>query len=114
MNRRGLAERVSARLDVSLAEADDVVQVVLGELARGIVTDGAVAVTGLGSFRVVERAPRTGRNPHTGATVAIPGRAKLKFVPSPRLADWVADPASMPDQVTPLRASTARVSAGAS
>ena len=33
-----------------------------------------VEIRGFGTFKVVERAPRTGRNPKAGATIAIPKR----------------------------------------
>ena len=35
-----------------------------------------------GTFKVVERAPRTGRNPKAGATIAIPKRKTPTFKPS--------------------------------
>lgn len=39
----------------------------------------SLTMSGLGTFRVVQRTPRTGRNPRTGAQVKVPARKVLKF-----------------------------------
>ena len=42
-------------------------------------------IRGFGTFKVVERAPRTGRNPRTGAEVKIASRKAPTFKPSKEL-----------------------------
>jgi DNA-binding protein HU-beta len=39
----------------------------------------AVAITGFGSFKVVSRKARKGRNPRTGKELKIPARKAVKF-----------------------------------
>jgi DNA-binding protein HU-beta len=48
-----------------------------------------VTLTGFGSFSVVERAARIGRNPSTGAQITIPAAKKVKFAPGKFLKDAV-------------------------
>ncbi|NLB06201.1 MAG: HU family DNA-binding protein, partial [Desulfobulbaceae bacterium] len=48
-----------------------------------------VTLVGFGSFSVVDRAPRTGRNPKTGETVPIPSRRVVRFRPGKELADKI-------------------------
>lgn len=40
-----------------------------------------VSVDGFGTFFCKKRAPRVGRNPHTGEAVPIPARVVAQFVP---------------------------------
>lgn len=44
-----------------------------------------VTFSGFGSFEIKERRARKGRNPKTGAEVAIPPRKRVKFNPSKSL-----------------------------
>lgn len=44
-----------------------------------------VAVPGLGIFKQKRTAPRTGRNPQTGATMQISAKTKVVFSPSSAL-----------------------------
>lgn len=60
---------------------DALVQVVSSEVAAG----SDVAIHGLGTFKVVQRGPRMGRNPRTGEAISIGASKAVKFVPSPAL-----------------------------
>ena len=48
-----------------------------------------VSLTGFGSFKVVDRAARKGRNPRTGKEIAIKASKAVKFTPSKALKDSV-------------------------
>ena len=50
---------------------------------------GEVQITGFGSFRVSERAARTGRNPQTGQTLQIAASKAPKFKAGKALKDAV-------------------------
>lgn len=54
-------------------------------LADGI----RVQINGFGSFEAKKRAPRVGRNPHTGEAVPIPPRVVPVFKVSPVLREFV-------------------------
>ena len=71
MNRLELVDRVAARNTASKAEVDRIT-VRCGE---------SVTLIGFGTFKAVDCAPRTGRNPSTGESIRIPGTKKPKFVP---------------------------------
>ena len=73
MNRFDLVDRIAARNNISKAEADRVVVSVFEEIMSAV-------TMGFGSFRAVESAPRTGRNPATGEAIRIPAVRKPKFV----------------------------------
>ena len=47
----------------------------------------SINLPGIGTFKVVERAARTGRNPRTGEQISIPARRQVKFVPGKSLSE---------------------------
>lgn len=58
-------------------------------LAKAAVSKDGVRLPKVGSFSVVQRAARTGRNPRTGKAIKIPARKAVKFSPSQSLSDSV-------------------------
>ena len=82
MIRSDLVLRLAAR-NPQLYEKDcqAVVDAILGRIADALVAGDRVEIRGFGSFSVKERQARPGRNPKTGAKVAVPasqGRACLQ------------------------------------
>ena len=51
--------------------------------------DGAVAITGFGSFKVVSRKARKGRNPRTGKEIQIPASKVVKFTAGKALKESI-------------------------
>ena len=55
---------------------------------RDALADGeSISFTGFGTFKVVERAARKGRNPRTGQEIDIPASKVAKFTPGKILKD---------------------------
>ena len=67
---------------ISRREAAALVDLVLSRIRQGLAAGKPVKITGFGSFSVVRRKPRRGRNPRTGEAVVIPGHASPVFRPS--------------------------------
>lgn len=61
------------------AAAQRAVEAVFDTIVKTLSRGEDVAVTGFGTFRVVKRAARQGRNPKTGETIQIPASTKPKF-----------------------------------
>lgn len=75
----------------SKAEGNRVFDAFMGTLEDCIVNDGGMSFIGFGSFSVVERAARSGRNIQTGEPMEIPAKKAVKFHAGKRLADTVAN-----------------------
>lgn len=71
MNKGELIEKMAANADMTKASAgralDSLIKTVTQELADG----GDISLVGFGTYKVSERAARTGRNPQTGAVIQI-------------------------------------------
>ena len=76
---KALVKRNFASQEVARQVLDDVLGVIVVELERG---SGVVSLPGFGTFKVVTRPARAGRNPKTGETIQIEARRVVTFKPS--------------------------------
>ncbi len=86
MNKSEFVAAIATKANLSQAEAGRVVDAVLGTVTETLARGEDIRFTGFGSFEVVEQAARVGRNPRTGAEIAIPASRAAK-VPARRLAE---------------------------
>lgn len=72
---------------ISRQEAGDLVDTILRRIKSILGSERRMHVVGFGSFQVVTRGARAGRNPHTGEPLVLPDRRALVFRPAPSLVD---------------------------
>ena len=90
MNKSDLIESVATLDDVeSKASAKRIVDFVIESLVKGIASGDPVTIAGLGTFHVVAREARTGRNPQTGDAITIPAKNVPKFRAGSKLKEVV-------------------------
>ncbi len=70
---------------LSKREIQTIVELVIEQLRSRITSGEKVLLTGFGSFEVVNRLSRRGRNPQDGSEIVIPERKSLIFHPSKAL-----------------------------
>ena len=89
MNKTELVEAMAKKAGLSKKDAEAAVKaftdVVTAELKKG----GKVQLVGFGTFEVVERAAREGRNPSTGESMEIKASKSPKFKAGKSLKDIV-------------------------
>ncbi len=78
-----------AGLDTKAA-AGKALDATLEALGEALANGDAITLVGFGTFKVSERAARTGRNPRTGQEIQIPAAKTVKFSPGKRLKDAVS------------------------
>ncbi|WP_217126004.1 HU family DNA-binding protein [Hydrogenophilus thiooxidans] len=79
MNKSEFVEALADKMGSSKAEAARALDAVLATVTEQLAKGEKVTFTGFGSFEVVTRGERTGRNPQTGATITIPATKLPKF-----------------------------------
>ncbi len=72
---------------LSRRESADVVEHLIDAIKEVLLKGGKVQISGFGSFEVVTRQARKGRNPRTGEVIAIGTRHSLVFRPSRLLVE---------------------------
>jgi DNA-binding protein HU-beta len=89
MNKSELVAKISEGADITKASAgralDSLIASVTAELASG----SDVALVGFGTYKVNDRAARTGRNPQTGAEIQIAAAKVPAFKAGKALKDAV-------------------------
>ena len=80
MTKPGLVEAVMKEAGLETkSQSQKVVDAVFDTIMKTMGRGEEVAITGFGTFRVVRRAARQGRNPKTGETIQIKASVKPKF-----------------------------------
>ena len=88
MSRAAFIENVAKKGKMSKAEAKRTVDLVLGEIEAGIKKskkEGRYTIGNFGTFSIVKRLGRKGRNPQTGEAIRIRASKALRFRPSAQL-----------------------------
>lgn len=89
MNKAELVSAMAEKAEVSKKDAENVLKaftdVVEEELRKG----EKIQLVGFGTFEVVERGERVGRNPQTKEEMTIPASKSPKFKPGKALKDAI-------------------------
>ena len=89
MNRSELIRQVADETGLSPAAADTAVRAALEAVAGALARGEAVRLSGFGAFAAKDLPARTGRNPATEASVAVPASRSVSFRASKGLRDAV-------------------------
>ncbi len=89
MNKSDLVASIAQSAKISKVAAERGLNGMLSTITTAIEDGERVTVVGFGSFSLVDRAPRLGRNPKTGESVRIPSRRAVKFNPGKELVQKI-------------------------
>ena len=88
MNKSELISEVAKVVSTKKA-AQDAVDCVISSITRALKKGEDVVLTGFGTFKVVKRKARKGRNPNTGEEIKIKASKAPKFTPGKALKEAV-------------------------
>lgn len=89
MNKTELTAAIAEQAGISKKDAEKALKAFTDVVADELKKGEKVQLVGFGTFEVVERAAREGRNPQTGATMKIAASKAPKFKPGKALKDEV-------------------------
>ena len=82
MTKRDIVLKVSdLKPQIKQADIMDIVQGTLDIMVNALTQKQTIELRNFGVFKVKERKARTGRNPRTGETVAVPPKKVVTFKP---------------------------------
>lgn len=99
MNYGQLVAAVRQKFRYGYVRPEDAVCAAFDVIKEELQRKGSVTISGFGTFSVVQRAPRIGRNPHTGEAVPIAERSMPSFKPAKGLIDNIQNPVSKTKKV---------------
>ena len=91
MTKVDLTDRVAALGDLTRRDSEVIVETMFDAIIAAVKAGEKVEIRGFGSFRTRQRNSRTGRNPKTGASVAIAAKRVPFFKPSKDLRELVGE-----------------------
>ncbi|HUH67229.1 MAG TPA: HU family DNA-binding protein [Syntrophales bacterium] len=74
---------------ITKAQATKALDAAIGGVTKELKKSGRFGLVGFGTFSVIKRKAREGRNPQTGKTIKIPAKRVVKFKAGKELADRV-------------------------
>lgn len=89
MNKVELIGAVASKSEISKKDVEKVINAFTNVVADALVDGDKVQLVGFGTFEVVERAERQGRNPATGEEITIAASKSPKFKAGKALKDAV-------------------------
>lgn len=101
MNRSAIVKLLAARFSqLTQRDADFAVTTMLDAMNDAMVRGHRIEIRGFGSFSVMHRAPRVGRNPRSGEPVDIPEKRVPHFKPGKALRTAVDHTDEMAHQLS--------------
>ena len=89
MTKADLVAAISKETDLTKADSERALNSFLDNVTKTLKKEGKLTLTGFGTFEVVKRKKRKGRNPQTGAPITIKAHKVVKFKPGKGLRDKV-------------------------
>ena len=89
MTKIDLTDRVAALGGLTRRDSEVIVETMFDAIVSALQSGDKVEVRGFGSFRTRQRNGRTGRNPKTGVSVAVPAKKVPFFKPSKELRELI-------------------------
>ena len=89
MTKTELIAVIAGAAGITKAAATKALDAYVGAVTKELKKSGKLGLVGFGTFSVVKRKAREGRNPQTGKAIKIPAKKVVKFKAGKELADKV-------------------------
>ena len=90
ITRSDFADRLRERFGLTSADSYKLVDIIFEEITESLIHGEEVKFAGFGTFKILEKNARMGRNPKTGASAVISARRVVSFRPSTEFRERVA------------------------
>ena len=87
MTKADLVDVMAKEAEITKAAAALALDAYVGAVTKELKKGGRIGLVGFGTFSVVKRKAREGRNPQTGKAIKIPAKKVVKFKAGKELAD---------------------------
>ncbi len=87
MTKEELVKNVSKKMEVSQSAASKSIDGIFDVLKESLGKGDSFRMIGFGTFKVVDRSERKGRNPRTGQEITIPAQKTVRFLPGKQLRE---------------------------
>ncbi len=85
-----LVAEIAEDVNLTRSDAGKVFESIINNISASLIDGGSIQLIGFGSFKIIKKAARMGRNPNNGEELKIPAKTVVKFTAGKRLCDAVA------------------------
>ena len=89
MTKADLIEDISQAVEMTRKDSEVIVETIFESIVKSLRGGDKIEIRGFGSFRLRSRRMKEGRNPKTGATVAVPAKRVPFFKAGKELKELV-------------------------
>lgn len=79
MNKSELIEKLAIKSNISILQAEEIINLIFRKMRDTLVNDGRIEIRGFGSFVVKKYQSYKGRNPKTGDEIPVPDKRLPAF-----------------------------------
>lgn len=79
MNKQKMTDIVSKKTGLTKDKSKKTISAILETFNEALASEGKIQLVGLGTFDVMKRQSRVGRNPKTGDVIIIPTKKAIRF-----------------------------------
>ena len=79
MNKEELVKEIAKKTRMPQKQVAEIISLMIESIEKTVAKGKKVTLVGFGTFEARKRAPRTGRNPQTGAEIQIPAKTVPAF-----------------------------------
>ena len=91
ITRLDLANALRSRFGLTASDASRMIDIIFYEIAESLIHGEEVKITGFGTFKILSKSARVGRNPKTGVPAVISARNVASFHPSEEFRNKVSN-----------------------
>jgi len=91
ITRLDLANTLKNRFGLTATDSYKMVDIIFDEIEQSLINGEEVKITGFGTFKILSKSARIGRNPKTGVPAVISARRVATFRPSTKFRNIVSD-----------------------
>jgi Bacterial nucleoid DNA-binding protein len=89
MNKGELIDAIAAESGLSKKDSKEALDAIIKSTESALKKGEKLTLVGFGTFSVVTRAARTGKNPQTGQAIQIPAKKNIKFSVGAELSEAI-------------------------
>ena len=82
ITRMNLADALRTRFGLTASDANKMIDIIFDEIEQSLIHGEEVKITRFGTFKILFKSARVGRNPKTGVPAVISARKVASFRPS--------------------------------
>lgn len=91
ITRIDLANALRDKFGLTAADSYRMIDIIFDEIEQSLINGEEVKITGFGTFKILSKAARIGRNPKTGVPAVISARRVATFRPSTEFRKTVSE-----------------------